>query len=300
MRTEWRLNGRFSQRRAESLMAEVFAPCHKSRWISRIVTAMRNYRLAIALGAIVIWIVLTLWGVWEPHDPVPLTQGVAGGIAWSIIGAGLFLAVVVLLMRWTDLGFNAPQPWSSLRVLIFPAFYLLIFAAGALFVGLPAPAIIGILAINTLAVGFSEELMFRGVLFRALHEKLATWPAIWVTSLLFGSVHVLNGLTTGDFAGSTIQATTAFMSGVFFLAVVLRTGSIIPAMLFHAAWDFLLLTTAAGAPSPSIASPTAPSMMDMLVPILVVAPNFLYALFLLRGIGKRTGPLSSGSGIKAL
>ena len=257
-----------------------------------------NIRIPVAFAALIVWMLITVWGVWTPHDPSTLIEGVASGPAWSIIGAGAFLLALVLVMGWKDMGFNAPRPWSSLRLFWFPLLYIVLFFVGSLFVGLPPQNVIFFLGINTLAVGFSEELMFRGVLFRALQSRLAIWPAIWLTSILFGSVHVINAFTTGDLLGASVQAVTAFMSGVFFLAMVLRTGSIWPSMLFHAAWDFLLTMTAAGgAIRASDATTGEPSSMSMtlLLPLLLILPNFIYGLFLLRKVGRPglSQPISS-------
>ncbi|MDB5585785.1 MAG: hypothetical protein JWP26_755 [Devosia sp.] len=246
-------------------------------------------RIPIAVAAVVIWILITVWGVWTPHDPTSLTAGISGGVAWSIVGAGAFMLVVVLALGWRDIGFNAPQPWSSLRVLAFPAIYIVLFAAGVALIGLPAPSVVFFLAINTLAVGFSEEIAFRGVLFRALHTRLRLWPSIWIAAIAFGGVHVVNGFTTGDFLNASVQALTAFMSGIFFMALVLRTRSIIPSMLFHALWDFLLTTIGAGSASSGAAASGDRHWWVLLVPPLFILPNFLYGLWLLRKV-QDTGP----------
>ena len=57
--------------------------------------------------------------------------------------------------------------------MLLPAVYLVLFLALTLVVGWPSPSTILFLAINTLIVGFSEELAFRGVLFRGLHTRIA-------------------------------------------------------------------------------------------------------------------------------
>jgi membrane protease YdiL (CAAX protease family) len=246
---------------------------------------MAGYRIPIAIVAVAAWVVITVWGVWVPHEPTSLSSGLETAVAWPIVAAGAFLFALSLAMRWDDLGFNAPRPWSSLRILFLPSIYFVLFIGFALVSGLPSPSVMGFLAFNTLAVGFSEEIAFRGVLFRALHTRLRLWPAIWITSVAFGSVHIINGFTTGDFGNAAIQATAAFMSGIFFMAVVLRTGSIIPAMLFHGFWDFLLTTISAGAASGS--GPVEVTLIQTLMPVLFVLPNFLYGLWLLRKVEDR-------------
>lgn len=249
-----------------------------------------TYRIGLSVIAVLIWALITVWGIWVPHDPVPLTQGLGGQLAWQIIGAGLFMLAVTLVMGLRDIGLAAPRPWSSLLLLLLPGLYLLLFLGLALAIGLPPPVTILFLLANTLAVGFSEEIAFRGVLFHALRSRLSLWPAIWVTSVAFGAVHVVNGFTTGDFPAASIQAVTAFMSGIFFMAVMLRTRSIIPAMLFHSVWDFLLTVIAAGlADTPAQGDA---SWWTLLVPILFILPNFLYGLWLLRRVDARETTLA--------
>jgi membrane protease YdiL (CAAX protease family) len=145
----------------------------------------------------------------------------------------------------------------------------------ALLSGLPPASVMIILAVNTFAVGFSEEMMFRGVLYRALARRLAFWPAIWITSILFGGIHLLNAFTTGDLTAATLQAITAFMSGVFFLTCVLRTGSILPSMLYHACWDFLLTVSTAGAARTGATEADMSGLAYVLPPLLLILPNFL-------------------------
>ncbi|MEU0300286.1 type II CAAX endopeptidase family protein [Streptomyces sp. NPDC006175] len=42
------------------------------------------------------------------------------------------------------------------------------------------------------AAAVTEELLFRGVLFRIIEERTGTWIALTLTALLFGAVHLLN------------------------------------------------------------------------------------------------------------
>ncbi|MEV0269496.1 type II CAAX endopeptidase family protein [Hamadaea sp. NPDC050747] len=44
----------------------------------------------------------------------------------------------------------------------------------------------------TAAAAVTEELMFRGVLFRFVEERIGTWPALVLTALLFGMAHMFN------------------------------------------------------------------------------------------------------------
>lgn len=254
-----------------------------------------RYRMPLSLVVLVAWVAITAFSGRLLYAPAPgnhqIVEGVSGGIAWPILLAGLFLVAVLFTFRWFDLGFRAPIA-GSLRLLWLPAIFIAGFILLALFVGLPPPDMIAFLAINALLVGFSEELMFRGVLFQGMRSRLAVWPAIWTTSVLFGVVHVLNALTTGEWLAASTQAATAFMSGLMFLAILIRTGSILPGMILHAVWDFTLLLSAAGAMGAGHPQGDVPPAL-LLVPLAFTLPNFLYALYLLRKV-RNTDLLSPG------
>lgn len=241
-----------------------------------------RYRLPIAIAAVLCWVALTLgWGFWQPHDDHELVDTVRAGLSWNILIAGLFLLAVTLACGWKDIGFARPRPARALWLLWFPSLYVVLFLSVVTYMGWPQPQVLGFLAINTLLVGFSEELAFRGVLLRALLTRLPVWPAIWISVVAFGSVHVLNVFVTGDLLAAATQAVAAGMSGLLFTAIVLRTGSIVPAMLFHALWDFATLSMLAGITETTAANP--PPLL-LVVPVLFVVPNFLYGLFLLRRV----------------
>lgn len=246
-------------------------------------------RLPIALATYVGWALLTLFGMRWASDGTkkPLIETVTHGISWNLAMAVGLLALVTLAMHWRDLKFVAPRPASSLRVLWFPALYLLFFALLPAVLGLPAADTLLFIALNTALVGLSEEWMFRGVLFQGLRSRLSMWPAILLTSLLFGAVHVLNVITTGQLAEAAVQAVAAFMSGMLLIALLIRTGSIWVPITYHALWDFG--TFVSSATSPKTGGPVDFSQgWTWALPILIVLPNFLYALFLLRRVRKDT------------
>lgn len=66
--------------------------------------------------------------------------------------------------------------------------------------------------LNTLMVEICEELMFRGILFYGTSSSFGNRRAVWITGILLGSVHTLNGLITGDCRANTVHA---FFAGMF-------------------------------------------------------------------------------------
>lgn len=51
---------------------------------------------------------------------------------------------------------------------------------------------LGMVGVVGAAAAVTEELMFRGVVLRALEERVGTWVALAVTSALFGGAHLIN------------------------------------------------------------------------------------------------------------
>ena len=81
-----------------------------------------------------------------------------------------------------------------------------------------------------LSAAFSEELLFRGVLQRALVKRMPAWIAIGLASVLFSAVHL-------DLQGFIVRLLLGALLGV----LVLRSGSIFPSMLTHFLYDTALL-----------------------------------------------------------
>ncbi|WP_152650567.1 CPBP family intramembrane glutamic endopeptidase [Demequina aurantiaca] len=94
------------------------------------------------------------------------------------------------------------------------------------------------LAVGVLLVGFSEELVTRGVMLVGLRARFGERLVWLISTVLFSLLHAINA-----FVGQGVSATISQMVIVFFLGsafyVTRRvTGSLIWAMLLHAAWDF--------------------------------------------------------------
>ena len=79
----------------------------------------------------------------------------------------------------------------------------------------------------------SEELVFRGILFRWLEEFGGSWMALLLTSALFGASHLANPNATWIAALGL-----AFEAGVMLGAAYMLTRSLWMPMGIHAAWNF--------------------------------------------------------------
>lgn len=246
-------------------------------------------RLPVALITYVGWVLLTLFGMRWATDGTkrPLIETITHGISWNIAMAIGLLALATFALRWRDLKFVAPRPPGSLRILWFPALYLLLFIVLAGALGLPPPGTLVFVALNTAMVGISEEWMFRGVLFQGLRSRLPMLPSILVTSALFGAVHVLNVLVTGQMVEAVVQSAAAFLSGIVLIALLIRTGSLWVPIVYHALWDLGTFLVSAGSSKSGQPVDLAQGWTWSL-PLLLVLPNFVYALYLLRRVRNDT------------
>ncbi|GKT03246.1 CPBP family intramembrane glutamic endopeptidase [Furfurilactobacillus sp. WILCCON 0119] len=91
-------------------------------------------------------------------------------------------------------------------------------------------------------VGIAEEYLFRGLIistilssFNKITYKSVMYAAI-ISSLTFGLTHGIN-LTSQSVLATVVQAASAAMTGFLSAAILLRTGSILWPMLFHAMND---------------------------------------------------------------
>ncbi|TCZ76601.1 CPBP family intramembrane metalloprotease [Paenibacillus albiflavus] len=83
-----------------------------------------------------------------------------------------------------------------------------------------------------LLVGFVEETIYRGLIFQTLVKK--SIPAAVITStLLFFLTHMLNLLSGQDMLDTVLQLIYALLIGLTLVLFVLKTGNIIPGILFH-------------------------------------------------------------------
>lgn len=133
--------------------------------------------------------------------------------------------------------------------------------------------------ISMCCVGFLEEVIFRGLLFRAM-EKNNLKTAVLVSSLTFGLGHIVN-LFNGsgrDPISSAIQIVFAVLVGFVLVLIFYHGKSLISCILFHSANNALKVFSAEGNLNPQA------EMLLNLVLIVVVLGG--YSLYLVRAFSK--------------
>ncbi|MBA7641739.1 hypothetical protein ES703_49424 [subsurface metagenome] len=122
-----------------------------------------------------------------------------------LLGAGLYTVCILVLMVLGIYRVNGFNDWHML---------------------LPGLAV-------TLATGVYEELFFRGGVFRLAEKWFGTWAALFVSSLVFGYVHMSNDAATlrGILSIST-------WAGILLAATFVLTRRLWLGIGFHAAWNY--------------------------------------------------------------
>ena len=92
--------------------------------------------------------------------------------------------------------------------------------------------------VSMLCVGFLEEILFRGFLFKAMC-KTNVKRAVIISSLTFGIGHIVNLLSGAEVFSTLMQIVYAVALGFLFTIIFLRSGSLIPCILTHSAINSL-------------------------------------------------------------
>ncbi|MBR0556435.1 CPBP family intramembrane metalloprotease [Ciceribacter sp. L1K23] len=256
---------------------------------------MKKYRkFWIALAILPLWMGVTLVvGFIRPRQAANQAVLISEGLVDGIIAASIFLLIVLALLKWDRLGLQWPKPPRSVLVTWLPSLYIVAILVISTTLGLPPVATMAIVFINCAFVGFSEEVMFRGILFRGALSAMRVLPAIFFTSAIFGLIHTLNTFATGQLDVAIAQAVAAFMSGLLFNVIRVRTQSVFPMIVLHTLWNFSLFMLVHASDGVNETVTITPA--TLIAPALMILPLLGYGIYLMRGIERDFGWMSDVS-----
>lgn len=204
-----------------------------------------DYPLVAMLIAIAIVIVCFTIGLLSGQYLLPPIPGFTRDMKFELMSIPLLLLAYKLIIR--HLGEHPRDDYRDPRAVrnlgLGLAAGLLVFS-----VAVAIAAVLGIYRITgegdlagllaaligpALFAAISEELMFRGILFRWLEDWGGSWVALLLTSALFGCAHLLN-----PHASPIAAIGIAFEAGVMLGASYMLTRSLWMPMGLHAAWNF--------------------------------------------------------------
>lgn len=91
--------------------------------------------------------------------------------------------------------------------------------------------------ISMALVGFAEEMIFRGFLFKAMLRDSGVKPAVIVSSVTFGIGHIVNLLTGHGGIETLVQVCYAVAIGFIMVFVYYKGGSLLPCIISHSLID---------------------------------------------------------------
>ncbi|KRN89375.1 CPBP family intramembrane glutamic endopeptidase [Ligilactobacillus ceti] len=103
------------------------------------------------------------------------------------------------------------------------------------------PKLVVIVAITTLFVGISEELMFRGIVLGSFLKSGHVYQGIFFSALCFALLHAVNVLGGSPYSEVVTQVMMTFINGLAFAGLKIKLNNLTPLMIFHWLYDFLLI-----------------------------------------------------------
>lgn len=189
-------------------------------------------------------VIFTVWvATGLKYDEVGDTvENVQKGIVLSIGLGAAYLAVVTTVLGWWTPAIREPRRVGSGWMWLVPA--LLFFGAIGNLASTKWGEIDRVasyavwLGIGTLLVGFSEELLTRGLAIvggrGSMHEK---W--VWAFSgLIFGALHIPNAFFGQGGRETAQQVVFAFGVGLTYYVTRRLSGALVVTMGLHALWDY--------------------------------------------------------------
>lgn len=130
------------------------------------------------------------------------------------------------------------------------------------------------LVLSMLCVGFLEEVIFRGFLFRAM-EKDGLKSAVIVSSITFGIGHIINLLNgTGAPLETSLQIVTAIGFGFLFVIIFIKTKSIVPCIISHSTINALSV----------FASDGGGAVSEIITSALLLLITVIYSIYIIKRV----------------
>jgi membrane protease YdiL (CAAX protease family) len=214
--------------------------------------------IAVGLGYAVLFMVVQLILDVDYDEIGASSESVIDGVVIPMV---ICTAVVVAVV--TALGWWRPATFEVERANVGPAKAIAPMMLFAVLLGINWGGLGDLggeylfwLGFGCLMVGFSEELVYRGLVLTGARSGWSEMRAWLTSSVLFGALHGVNAVLGQDIGTTIWQMGTAFVFGSVFYAVRRATGTVIVGMALHAAFDFGGFTHSGDVAASTTAGPT--------------------------------------------
>ncbi len=157
------------------------------------------------------------------------TSGVSF-VANTLLSACL-VAVVLMLKKSEYYGFVNVREWKRYAYFIPLAVMVSVNLWNGFNINHSASEIVFHI-LTMINIGFIEELIFRGFLFRMM-AKSSVKSAIAVSAVTFGMGHIINLLNGAELIPTLMQIAYATATGYLFVMIFYKSGSLVPCIITH-------------------------------------------------------------------
>lgn len=180
-------------------------------------TLFRWYFMPLFAGAILLVVATSILGWWKASlfEKQPAKR-------WPLVSALVVVVVAVLIFATKDVSEVEPMAWVWL-------------------------------VLGSLLVGFSEEMVTRGVLVVGLRGRYKEATVWLLSTLMFGLLHLPNAVF-GAGGAAVFQVFTAAAAGTVFYIARRCSGTLLVPIALHALWDFASFAGVATPQSTTMAS----------------------------------------------
>lgn len=142
---------------------------------------------------------------------------------------------------WRDKYYIKDHMWMHIFLALFMVAVVANFLVGR--IGTLDHTYILITLVATVLVGYSEELLTRGLLVRGTRGSgFSEVKVFYIVIIVFGFMHGINFINGQPLAITIEQMFMAGLLGGVFYTIFRKTGFLIVPMIVHALWDFSLFT----------------------------------------------------------
>ncbi|NOU64521.1 CPBP family intramembrane metalloprotease [Paenibacillus sp. LMG 31461] len=99
-----------------------------------------------------------------------------------------------------------------------------------------------LIVLFSLVVGYTEESIFRGIIWAKLKDKSSLFYILF-SSIFFGILHMANALNGRDWLSILLQIINAFLIGLILALLIVMTARILPLIIFHFMFDAMAQLT---------------------------------------------------------
>lgn len=215
----------------------------------------------------------------------PLTASLVGGILFRLAG------FAVLLLLCFNVGFVPRLPKAKALLTILPFFIVavnnlpILALAGGRASVTAAPGTVALFALWCLSVSLIEETAFRGLvlpflLLKTQGRRRRVFLSVLIGAAIFGLIHLVN-LLSNPVLPVLAQIGYSFLIGGLCGVAMVYTRSILPAVAFHAVYDFCGLLIPTAGTGVLWDTPT------IVLTIVLAAVTTVYVLLVLRRVPAR-------------